>query len=60
MSSNASPNKASEAKLKQSDMKDRSPKWPDASSGTQKGPMVSEGATRDSVAKTPATIGRTG
>lgn len=49
--------KAPEQKIHQSDMKDRSPKWPDASSGTQKGPNVSEGATRDSVAKSPGTLG---
>lgn len=52
--------KAPQSKIHQSDMKDRSAKWPDASSGTQKGPNVSEGATRDSVAKTPKTLdGRT-
>ena len=59
MANDNSSRKPAEQKLRQSDMKDRSPKWPDASTGKQKGPMVSEGAVRDGVAKTPGTIGRT-
>ena len=60
MANDNTSSKPSEQKLRQSDMKDRAAKWPDASAGKQKGPMVSEGATRDGVAKTPGTLdGRT-
>ena len=59
MANDNSSRKPAEQKIHQSDMKDRAPKWPDASVGKQQGPTVSEGAVRDGVAKTPGTIGRT-